>query len=385
MRIGIFTDSYRPYTSGVVKSIDTFSRELRKKGHETYIFSPNYPNSEKEENVFRFASVPAPTQKDFSLAIPLSFHISATIKRTKLELIHVHSPFLMGYLGSRCAKRHQLPLVFTYHTLYDQYTHYMPFLRNTSKQFMKNLGVDFSNKCDLVITPTNAVKKYLTDNGVTAPICNIPTGLNMSEFEHMDKEWLRECYKIPKDHVVLLFVGRLGKEKNIDFLIRCFHRVLKQLPKISLVLVGSGPEEQSLRSLSNRLGIGDRLIFTGLQEKRNVINCYAGADIFVFPSVTETQGIVLLEAKAAGLPAVAISAFGAAEMIKDGEDGFLSPHDEGTFTEYLLTLIKDQELREEMSRKAFSNINFYSAEYTTELLIEEYTNLVSGRALSYKK
>ena len=142
----------------------------------------------------------------------------------------------------------------------------MPFLRNTSKQFMKNLGVDFSNKCDLVITPTNAVKNYLTENGVTVPICNIPTGLNMSEFEHMDKAWLRKRYKIPKDHVVLLFVGRLGKEKNIDFLIRCFHRVLKQLPKISLVLVGSGPEEQSLRILSNSLGIGDRLIFTGLQE-----------------------------------------------------------------------------------------------------------------------
>ncbi len=379
MRIGIFTDSYRPYTSGVVKSIDTFSRALREKGHETFIFSPNYPNSEKEENVFRFASVPAPTQKDFALAIPLSFHISATIKRTKLDLIHVHSPFLMGYLGSRCAKRHQLPLVFTYHTLYDQYTHYMPFLRNTSKQFMKNLGVDFSNKCDLVITPTEVVKEYLVNNGVTVPVTNIPTGLNMAEFEDFDSLWLNSKYNIPQDHTVLLFVGRLGKEKNLDFLMRCFHRVLRKIPKVALVLVGSGPEEQGLRAMADNLGITRQVIFTGLQQKKNVINCYAGADIFVFPSITETQGIVLLEAKALGLPAVAVSAFGAKEMIRHGEDGYLSEHDEETFTKLLLTLIENRSIRAEMSVKAKDNARYFSAAYTTEMLIREYAQLLERK------
>jgi len=379
MRIGIFTDSYRPYTSGVVNSIDTFSRQLRKKGHETFIFSPSYPNSEKEENVFRFVSIPSPTHKDFTLAIPLSFHISATIKQIRLDLIHVHSPFLMGYLGSRCAKRHQLPLVFTYHTLYDQYTHYMPFLRNTSKQFIKNLGVDFANKCDLVITPTGVVKDYLVGSGVKVPVTSIPTGLDMEEFETYDESWMRKKFRIPRDHSVLLFVGRLGKEKNVEFLLRCFNRVLRTDPRVTLVLVGSGPEEQSLRALLKEMGISSRVVFTGLQAKKNVINCYAGSDIFVFPSVTETQGIVFLEAKALGLPAVAVSAFGAKEMIKHGEDGFLSSHDEDDYTKYLLDLVQNHTLRQEMSQKARERARFFSSAYTTDRLIHEYRNLLKAR------
>ncbi len=384
MRVGIFTDSYRPYTSGVVRSIDTFSKELKRKGHEIYIFSPNYPNTAKEKNVFRFVSVPAPTQKDFTLAIPLSLQISSTIKKTKLDLIHVQSPFLMGHLGTRCAKRHQLPLVFTYHTLYDQYTHYMPFLRSTSKQFIKNLGVEFSNKCDLVITPTAVVKEYLVSNGVRVPIRNIPTGLDISEFDHYDKNWLKNTYKIPEENQVLLYVGRLGREKNLDFLIRCFSEVLKSTKKLSLVLVGNGPEEGRLRGMMDKMGISTHVIFTGLLPKKNVINCYTGSDIFVFPSVTETQGIVLLEAKAAGLPSVAVSAFGAKEMIKHGEDGFLCRHDEAMFTQYLLALIKDEELRQKLSQQAKVNANYFSASYTTDLLIAEYDKLTQHKVAMQK-
>ena len=379
MRIGIFTDSYRPYTSGVVKSIDTFSRELRNKGHETFIFSPSYPNIEKEENVFRFISVPAPTNRDFTLAIPLSLHISATIKRTKLDLIHVQSPFFMGHLGSRSAKRHRLPLVFTYHTLYDQYTHYMPFLQNTSKQFMRALGVDFANKCDLVITPTGVVKDYLVENGVKVPIASIPTGLTMEEFQEYDAGWLRNNYRIPKDHTVLLFVGRLGKEKNLNFLLRAFQQVLQVEPRVTLVLVGSGPEEQGLRALIKDMGMSRHVVFTGLRQKNDVINCYAGSDIFVLPSVTETQGIVLLEAKALGVPSVAVSAFGAKEMIRHGEDGYLSPEREEDFSRFLLKLVQDPALRAEMSRKALENARYFSAEYTTERLIREYEKLIKSR------
>ncbi len=375
MKIGVFTDSYRPYTSGVVRSIDTFRKELINKGHDVYIFSPNYPNCQKEEKVFRFASLPAPTKKDFSLAIPLSLSISSTIKKIKLDIIHVHSPFLMGNLGRRVARKHGLPLVFTFHTMYDQYAHYVPFLHNTSKGIVKNLGVDFCNSCDLVITPTLVVKQHLLKNGVKKTITNIPTGLVVSEFENVDKKWLKNNYNLPADNLILLYVGRLGKEKNVDFLIKCFHNNLKYFKNQSLVLVGDGPEKNSLQGLVNKLDISSNVFFTGLLDREKVIKAYAGSDIFIFASLTETQGIVLLEAKAAGVPTVAVSAFGVKEMISHGEDGFLSPHDEINFTKYLLTLTKNNKLRYNMSRKTKENIKYFTSEYTTDRLINEYQKL----------
>jgi 1,2-diacylglycerol 3-alpha-glucosyltransferase len=382
MRIGIFTDSYKPYVSGVVKSIDTFDRELRKKGHETFIFCPCYPNCGKEERVFRFASITAPTNRDFHLAIPLSSRISATIKRAQLDIVHVHSPFLMGNLGAWSARRHHLPLVFSHHSLYDQYTHYMPFLQGPSKQIIKGMGVGFSNKCSLVITPTGVVRDHLVKSGVRVPVVSIPTGLDMAEFASYDPLWLRRTFGIPNDHFVLLFVGRLGKEKNLYFLLQAFQRTLSVEPRVTLVLVGKGPEEESLRRVLEERGISRNVVFTGLQRNQNMVNCYAGADIFSFPSVTETQGLVLLEAKALGVPVVAVSAFGAREMVRHGEDGFLSPHDEAAFSRYLLTLLQNPMLRESMGRKAKENSWRFTAGYTTELLIKEYEKLVFPKAVS---
>ncbi|HHX77016.1 MAG TPA: glycosyltransferase family 4 protein [Firmicutes bacterium] len=377
MRIGVFTDSYKPYTSGVVRSIETFSQEMRSNGHEVFIFAPRYNEYEKEEGVFRFVSVPAPTQKNFSLAIPLSWNISSTMKKIKLDLIHVHSPFLMGNLGKRVAKKHHLPLVFTYHTLYDKYTHYLPVLQEPSKQLVKKMSIDFANSCDLVVTPTLAIKNHLFASGVKATVVNIPTGLNLAEFRSGDPDWLRERYNIPKENLILLYVGRLGKEKNIEFLFDCFNSVLKNNPRLTLALVGDGPLEEKIKSLISELKIESNVILTGLLDKEDVIHCYTGADIFVFASVTETQGLVLVEAKAAGTPAVAVAAFGAKEMVKHGEDGFLSTMDKEQYTRYLRLLVNNDKLRAKMSLKARENAKLFSAEYTTRMLLVEYDKLLS--------
>ena len=242
LKIGFFTDSYRPYTSGVVRSIETFSEELQSMGHQVYIFAPQYKNyNKKEEGVFRFLSLPSPTNRDYSLPIPLSPTIRATIKKIDLDVIHVHSPFLLGRLGARVAHQEKLPLVSTYHTLYDKYVHYLPFAQSFSKKVVQKIATDFSNTCDLVIVPTGVIGKLIRQAGVTVSIKIIPTGINIRDYAQGDPFWLKQTYNIPLQDKVLLCVGRLGQEKNLDFLLQAFARVQKQISNLTLVLVGSGP------------------------------------------------------------------------------------------------------------------------------------------------
>jgi len=387
LKIGVFTDSYRPYTSGVVRSIEIFSREFDSKGHEVFIFGPDYPllHPPKEEGVFRFISVPWPTVPEFSLPIPISAQLSSTIKDIGLDIIHTHSPFLLGRLGARAARRHRLPLVFTFHTLYDQYVHYFPFAEKTSKQIVQAIGRNFCNRCNMVVAPSLLVVNYLRRIGVEAPIVNIPTGIELSEFEDLDRSWLKENYGVKAEEKVLLFVGRLGKEKNVTFLIKSFQAVLNKYSAARLVMVGKGPQESSLRNLIRQLGIEDKVIFTGVLPRKTIVHCYASADLFVFPSVTETQGLVIGEAKATGLPVVAIRAFGPAEMVAHGEDGILTDPSLPAFTEAILELLQDDQLHERMSKQALKNAPLVSSSHSADKMLEVYQDLIDDNAYATRK
>ncbi len=377
MKIGIFTDSYLPYTSGVVRSIQTFTAELTTLGHEVYIFAPSYKNCDNESRVFRFASIPSPTNPDFSLAVPFSLKLKPVIKKLELDLIHVHSPFLLGRVGARYARKLGVPLVFTYHTLYDQYVHYLPFAKTFSRELAQRISRDFCNQCDLVIVPTDIVGDYLHDIGVLTSVNSVPTGIKISDYQKGDRSWLRRQYMVKPDDKVLLFVGRLGKEKNIFFLMESFKILNNSMGNTVLVLVGGGPEEEELRDKAVELGIEKRVIFTGTLSPEDVINCYASASLFVFPSVTETQGIVIAEAKAAGLPVVAIKAYGVSEMVEDGVDGFLTELDQEQFASKIYMLLKDDKLKEKMSRKARQNAEKLSSTNCTARLIDSYQSLLT--------
>ena len=382
MKIGIFTDSFRPYTSGVVRSIELFSREFNNHGHQVYIFGPDYPllHPPKEEGVFRFISVPAPTMPEFALPIPISTQLGRTIRHIRLDVIHSHSPFLLGRLGARAARRYKLPLVFTFHTLYDQYVHYFPFARQTSKQVVQRISRNFCNRSNRVIAPSNMIISYLQRIGVKTPIVNIPTGVDLEEFKDLDPTWLEKNYGVKPDEKVLLFVGRLGQEKNVTFLLRAFHTVQSSYPNCRLVMVGKGPLEGALRRMSRELGIQDKLIFTGVLPRQKIVHCYASADLFVFPSVTETQGLVIGEAKATGLPVVAIRAFGPAEMVYHGEDGFLTDPSPSSFTTAILDLLENRELYERMKNKAYENVSLISASSCAEKMLAVYQELIDQKA-----
>ncbi len=382
MKIGIFTDSFRPYTSGVVRSIELFSREFSKRGHAVYIFGPDYPllHPPKEEGVFRFISVPAPTMPDFALPIPISAQLGKTIREIGLDIIHSHSPFLLGSLGARAARRYKLPLVFTFHTLYDQYVHYFPFARQASKKVVQRISRNFCNRANRVVAPSQMIVSYLTRIGVKTPIVNIPTGVDLDEFTNLNSAWLEENYGIEPDEKVLLFVGRLGQEKNVTFLMKAFHQVQSSYPNCRLVMVGKGPQENTLHRMSRDLGIEDKVTYTGVLPRQKIVHCYASADLFVFPSVTETQGLVIGEAKATGLPVVAVRAFGPAEMVYHGEDGFLTDPSLSSFTTAILDLLENKDLYDQMSRKACNNVTSISASYCAEQMLDVYQELIDQKA-----
>jgi glycosyltransferase involved in cell wall biosynthesis len=215
-------------------------------------------------------------------------------------------------------------LIFTYHTLYEQYVHYVPISPSLTRELVVRLSRRFCNRCDLVITPTKQVKELLNNYGVSAPIEIIPTGIDLTRFSQGDPTWLRRELQIDPAEKILLFVGRLTKEKNVELLIRAFAQIQKDHSQTRLVLVAGGPEAEHLKDLVESLGLNERVIFMGTQTGQALVNCYHGADCFVFPSVTETQGLVILEAMAAGLPVVAVKAFGVADMISSGQDGVLT-------------------------------------------------------------
>lgn len=248
MKLGIFTDSYLPYTSGVVRSIQTFKEELTSLGHDVFIFAPSYKNCNNESRVFRFASIPSLTNREFTLAVPFSLRLKQIIQDLQLDLIHVHSPFLLGRLGARYARKEDIPLVFTYHTLYEEYVHYVPFARSLTKELAQKVSRDFCNQCDLVIVPTGIIADYLQKIGVTANIRKVPTGIRINQFQTVDRFWLRQRFNIDPQERILLFVGRLGQEKNIGLLLESFSLVNIEMNHTTLVLVGGGPEEEELRT-----------------------------------------------------------------------------------------------------------------------------------------
>jgi len=382
MKIAFFSDSYRPYTSGVVISLETFKKELTALGHNIYLFVPSYPNyQEKEDNIFRFKAVPAPTNPDFTIALPLSWRAKSVIRRFQPDIIHVHSPFMLGQLGARYARQLNVPLVFTFHTLYEEYVHYVPLAPKITKKTTRYFCRNFCNKCDLIIVPTAEIGKYLKGLGVTTPVKKVPTGINMEDFtvQSTNGSWLRKNYDIAAEERLLLFVGRLGQEKNLTFLLQAYKEVQEEFPATRLVLVGGGPEEKNLKYLANQLGMASKVVFTGALPKEKVIECYYDADLFVFASVTETQGLVLPEAKAAGLPIIALSAYGAAEMVVDGEDGFLiTPkldREKETIAEFaakIKLVLGQDELRNILCKQAKINAAQYSSRSCALSLEEGY-------------
>jgi len=378
LKIGIFTDSYKPYTSGVVTSICTFREELENLGHQIYIFAPSYPGySEHEDGVYRYYSVPSPTNPDYTLAIPIFPGMNSLLKRLDLDIIHVHSPFTMGRVGLHYARRYDTPIVFTYHTLYDQYVHYVPVAQDLARDVTIKYSKNFCNQCDHIVVPSREVESILTELNIKTPRSVIPTGVPIEKFNQGDRQWLREHYDIPEKNRILLFVGRLTKEKNLDFLLDAFKEIHQQTPDTSLVITAQGPMEGELKKHALRLGLDLKqdVIFTGALPFDTLVNVYYSADLFVFSSVTETQGLVLIEAMAAGIPVVAVRAYGVQDMVDDGVNGYLTPCSIPEFSQAVCKLLEDDKTYQKFSRNALLKADSLSSHNMARKLEELYLQL----------
>lgn len=364
MRIGIFTECYHPTLNGVVVSIDAFREVLEARGHKYFIFAPKTKGyqDEKGSGVYRHLSFRWPGQKNYPLAWPFfSQKEIEQIDDLKLDLIHPQHLFTMGKFGLKVGQLLNIPVIHTYHTLIAEYTHYVPLFSNLAKDMIVGMSRKYCNKCDQIVTPSPSMKKVLISYGVRTPIESIPTGVDLDDFKNpYHKEVLKEKWHIPENQKILLYVSRIAREKNLDFLFESIKRLARRRNDFHLLMVGGGPELAYYQSKIVEWGLESVITFTGMQPKEITNRFFGAADIFVFPSVTETQGIVITEAQAAGIPVVAINKMGPSDLIKDGVDGFLTSLKNEEFSAKIEKLLEDRDLRKRMGERGKKNAEKYS-------------------------
>lgn len=364
MRIGIFTECYHPTLNGVVVSIDTFRETLEARGHEYFIFAPatyGY-RDQNASRIFRHPSFKWPGQKNYPIAWPLfSRKEIAQIHDLQLDIIHPQHLFTMGKFGLRVGRLLDIPVVHTYHTLIAEYTHYVPLFSGLAKNVIVKMSRKYCNRCDQIVTPSPSMKKILISYGVRTPIESIPTGVDLDDLKNpFHPEVLKSKWHIREHHKVLLYVSRIAKEKNLDFLFTCVRRLAQKRDDFHLLMVGGGPELEYYQSKMAKWNLESIVTFTGMQPKEEANRFFGAADIFVFPSVTETQGIVVTEAMAAGIPVVAVNQMGPSDIIKDGVDGFLTSLKKEEFSAKIGKLLDNEDLRKKMGRSGKENAERFS-------------------------
>ena len=356
LRIAMFSDSALPILNGVSISVDALVHELRNQGHSVHVYAPRCPrHRDSDPNTFRFRAIGTPWMPNYPIPYPPFYRKLIQFRRHEYDLIHTHTPFVTGLVGLRWAESHELPIVSTYHTLYDRYAHYLKWAPKRYVRFRIAKHTNFYyNRVDHVITPSIAAYKWLRRHSVSTPISVIPTGLRGRGFHHRSE--MRQELGIPPEQKVMLYVGRLAKEKNLKLLLEMAAMAMREEPTARLWLVGDGPYRTECTTIARNLGIGDRVRFVGFVPRMDVDRYYSAADLFVFSSVTETQGLVVQEALSHGVPAIAVAGGGASAGIIGGHNGFIVRNDPRPFADAVVRVLKDHDLRDRLSENATRSV-----------------------------
>jgi glycosyltransferase involved in cell wall biosynthesis len=351
LRVGLFTNNYLPMLGGVSTSVETLRFTLQTLGHHAVVVAPRMAGAALDREVVRVPAVPAPTYPDFGLPFPVGPALRRRLTTLDLDIFHVQHPFLLGGTARRLARGLGRPLVFTYHTLYDKYAHYVPLPRPLVARQAVAWSTRFANTADLVIAPSAGLAARLRAQGVRRPIEVVPTGVDLDRFRPGDRAAARARLGVGAGPL-LLYVGRLDREKNVGFLIDAFAGVAARHPDAEFWLVGRGTHERALRRRAARLGAGERVRFVGGVVHDEIVRYYQAADLFVFASTTETQGLAVLEAMAVGVPVVAVRASGVEEAVVDGVSGLLVPEDPEVFAAAVRELLADAGLASKLAAGA---------------------------------
>jgi len=354
MHIGFYTNAYNPTISGVVRSVGSFRKALSELGHIVFIFSPQTEDYEDDEPfIFRYPSLDFPQFPDLPFVIPISSSIDHILPSLKMDVIHSHHPVLLGQTAAHNSAKYNLPLVFTFHSRYWEYSRYAgSFGQDFIKDQIDNILCDYLQKCHHIITPSDSLRQILSDEyGFEEQITTIPTGIDVALFESLNRPAERQKRKW-SDDIVLISAGRLAIEKNWDTLMEAAAIVMQTNPRVRLVLLGDGSERKKLRKKAKTLGITGRVEMPGGVDLDKVGNYLVAADIFCFASVAEAQGLVTLEAMAAGLPVAAIDGSGTRDVLEDGIQGFMTENDAVALGQGIEKLVADLELRLKMGLAA---------------------------------
>jgi glycosyltransferase involved in cell wall biosynthesis len=383
VHIAFFTNYYHPVVNGVVRSVASFRDTLMKQGHNVFIFAQSDANyKDTEPFIFRYPSLALPLG-EISTALPVSPFVDQLLPILKLDVIHTHHPILLGQTAARKAGELNLPLVFTFHTQYWEYTHYIPFPQETVQDFLKNAVHrwlrEFMQKCQHIIIPSESMREILVrDYGLHERYSVIPTGTNLEPFLNADGKGLR-AEKGWLDETVLISVGRLAPEKNWDTLLRAFAKASEKHANIRLVLIGDGTARESLEELSSELGVADRVTLTGALPFKDIPRYLKAADLFAFASVTETQGLVTIEAMAAGLPIVAVDGPGTHDIVEHGKQGFLVENDAEALAKGLDKLLSDPQRLKRLSNHALKKAKTFDINQLGKQLISVYEQAIEDK------
>ncbi len=383
MRILLVSDVYFPRVNGVSTSIQTFRRALGELGHHTTLVAPAYPAPWPDDpDTVRIASryVPLDPEDRMMRAAPIRA-LLPRLAAGRFDLVHVQTPFVAHYLGLQLARRLGLPCVETYHTFFEEYLfHYVPFLprgwlRAAARRFSRAQG----NAVDALVVPSSAMRDVLAGYGVRSPMAVIPTGIPLGEFGGGEGRRFRDAMGIAPEVPLLLFVGRVAHEKNIGFLVEALARVRRSVPRAMLAIAGEGPALASLHRQVDGLGLGDAVRFTGYLDRRGaLLDCYAAADAFVFASRTETQGLVLLEAMALGIPVVSTAVMGTRDVVGPGRGALVPADDVDEFAAAVVRLLGDPALRSRLSEQGRAYVREWQADALARRMEAFYAQLTAA-------
>jgi 1,2-diacylglycerol 3-alpha-glucosyltransferase len=385
MRICMFTNTYLPHVGGVARSVSFFAQDLRDAGHRVLIVAPTFHGCEdidlSEPDVFRVPAIQKFNGSDFSVGIPSPFLVDETLDEFKPDIIHSHHPYLLGDGALRAARRRNLPLIFTHHTRYEEYTHYIAKNPENMKRFAAFLSTNYAELCDRVVVPSQSIQYLIRQRGVTVPISVTPTGVDTAFFSKGDGNAFREKHGIPRGSFVIGHLGRLAPEKNIAYLATAVRLTLEKKPDAHFLVVGEGTSQQIIRQTFYASGLQKQLTMAGKVTGRTLSDAYDAMNLFVFASRSETQGMVITEAMAAGVPVIALDAPGVREVVADGLNGRLldSELSNGQFAEMLNWSIANPEKLAQWAEKARSTAQSFHREHSLKKLLRLYTSAVEAR------
>ena len=378
MRIAIFSNNYLPRVSGVAVAVDFLDQALRRAGHETFLIAPEYGSDAREvtPNIHRVPAIPLPKAQGHAIAVPAldAKRLRGLMEGFRPHVIHSHHPILLGDAAADAADELGIPLAYTFHTLYEFFTHYVkldfPVVQRRVQEFVRG----YTDRCDLVIAPTEPIRTYLGELGVGADTATVPTGIDLGRFEAVgdrEVEALRRQIGLRDFEIVLLNVGRITAEKNVMLCLEALGELVQRGRDAALLLFGVGPQRDELLARAAAEGLGDRVIHGGFLDQRRLPAAYRLGTVFLFPSTSDTQGIVLYEAWASGVPILAVESMAARAMLDPGKNGLFAAPEPGAFADAVEQLAAEPTL---------CRTPFPHEAYSLRSVGETYTRLYSTLA-----